>query len=88
MYIILRKIGGKPENSNFSLNFLVRERITELSIHLESLCIEVEFLGKQKEPVRREQQSSDLVLESRNLPHNRGRKQPKLEGNHLPCSAP
>ena len=47
-YIVLRKIGRKAENSEFSLNFLVWERIVELAIHLESVWIEVEFLREIK----------------------------------------
>lgn len=50
-----------------SLNYFVLERIAELAMHLESLQIEVEVLGKRNEPVQREEQGSGLVSETRNL---------------------
>ena len=43
------------------------QRTAELAMHLESLQIEVEVLGKRNEPVQREEQGSGLVSETRNL---------------------
>ena len=51
MYMVLKKIGGKAENSEGSFNSLMLEKIAKWAKHLESLWIEVEVLGKQKEPV-------------------------------------
>ena len=51
-------------------NFLVLEKIAELAKHVESLWIEGEALGKQKEPVGREKQGSGLVSENGNVPYN------------------
>ena len=70
MYTILGKIGGKAENTEGLLNSLVLEWIAELSLHVKSLQIEVEVLGKQKEPVGGEQQGSGLVSETGNLLHD------------------
>ena len=64
MYTILKKIEGKSENSEGSLNSLVFESIAELAMQIESLGTEVEVLGKQKEPVG-EQQGSSLISEMR-----------------------
>jgi hypothetical protein len=64
MYIILKKIGRKAENSEGLLNSLVLERFAKLAMHLESLWLEVEVLRKQEEPVRGEQQGSGLVSET------------------------
>ena len=49
-YTILKKFRGKAENSGGSLNSLLLEKIAELAMHIESLRLEVEMLGKQKEP--------------------------------------
>ena len=46
------------------------EKIAELAKHVESLWIEGEALGKQKEPVGREKQGSGLVSENGNVPYN------------------
>jgi hypothetical protein len=57
MYMVLKKIGGKAENSEGSFNSLMLEKIAELDMHLESLQIEVEMLknkNKNKKPVRGE----------------------------------
>lgn len=50
MYTAFKKIGGTAKNSEGSLNCLVLERIAELVMHIESFQIDVERLGKQKEP--------------------------------------
>lgn len=50
-YTIFKKIGGKAGNSEGLLNSLLFEKIAELAMHIESLGIEVEVLGKQNEPV-------------------------------------
>lgn len=55
-------------------------------MHLESLQIEVEMLGKQKGTVEGEQHSSGLFSEIRNLQHNENRKQTRLESFH--CQVP
>jgi hypothetical protein len=74
----LKKYRGDANNS-----FLLEE-IVELGVHLESLWIEVEMLGKQKGTVGGEQHSSGLLNEIRDLPHNGSRKQTSLEGKLLP----
>lgn len=51
LYTMLKKIVKKAKNSENSLNSLLLERIGDLAMPLESLQIEVEELGKQKEPV-------------------------------------
>lgn len=63
MCTILRKFNGKPENS------LLLVKMAEPAMHLESLRIEVEELGKQNRPLGGEQ-SSGLANESRNVLHN------------------
>lgn len=87
MYTILKKNGVEAENSDGSLNYLVLERTAELAVHMESLQIETEVLGKQKEPVG-EQQGSGLASETRNLLHDGGGKQTRLDGELPPCPAP
>lgn len=52
LYIFhVEKVEKKVENLEGSLNTPVLERIAKLTMHLESLSIEVEVLGKQKVPV-------------------------------------
>lgn len=87
MYIILKKIGRKAENSEGLLNSLVLERFAKLAMHLESLWLEVEVLRKQEEPVRGEQQGSGLVSETRNLLHDARGQETRLEELPL-CPAP
>lgn len=62
-YTLLKKISVGAENA------LMLEKIAELYKHMESLLIKVLVLGKQKEPEERDQ-SSVLITETRNIPHN------------------
>lgn len=64
--MILKKFGGRAENSEGTLNSLLLEKMTELALQGESLRLEVKMLGEQKEPGG-EQQSSGLVNETWNL---------------------
>lgn len=45
-YTILKKFGGKAENSEGSLDSLLIEKTAELPMHAESLRLEVEMPGK------------------------------------------
>jgi len=79
LYSILKKFNGKPDNS------LLLEKIVDLSMHLESLWIEVEVLGKQGP--QEGEKSSSLENETGNVPHNDNREQTRLEGKVLPSPA-
>lgn len=81
-HTILKKIGGKADNS------LILEKIAELVMQLESLQVEGEVLRRQKEPMVEEQQGSGLKSETRNFPHDERGTQTELEGRLPPYSAP
>lgn len=49
IYTILKKVGGKAENSQGSHNSLLIEKMAELTLHAESFQLEVKTLGKQQD---------------------------------------
>ena len=53
--------------------------VLELVVYLESLRVDVEWLGKQKDTMSGEKQGSGLVSETGNLLHDERGKQTRLE---------